>query len=66
VTEAVVDQETALVVDSDDSSQLALAIERLLSDSGLARRLGEAGRKRVIERFSWDDRQRILVRLIEG
>jgi glycosyltransferase involved in cell wall biosynthesis len=41
------DGETGLVIAPGDSQALAAAIERLLEDPGLARRLGEAGRDRA-------------------
>ena len=50
--EVVVDGETGLLVPPRDPGRLAAAIDRLLSDPELARRLGEAGRARVAERFS--------------
>jgi len=36
-----------------DSSALRDALRRLLSDPELCRRMGEAGRQRVVERFTW-------------
>jgi glycosyltransferase involved in cell wall biosynthesis len=49
----VVDGETGLVVPARDPSALRAALERLLGDPELRRRLGEAGRRRAGERFSW-------------
>jgi glycosyltransferase involved in cell wall biosynthesis len=45
--------ETGLLVPPDDSGALALAIGRLLDDPDLRARLGAAGRRRVISRFTW-------------
>ena len=50
--EAVVDGETGLLVPPGDIDALARALDAVLGDSDLARRLGEAGRRRVEERFS--------------
>jgi glycosyltransferase involved in cell wall biosynthesis len=36
-----------------DSDRLRAHIECLVDDGGLARRLGESGRQRVVEKFSW-------------
>ncbi len=50
--EAVIDQETGLVVEGGDPAQIANAIIRLLEDPALAHRLGEAGLRRARE-YSW-------------
>jgi glycosyltransferase involved in cell wall biosynthesis len=50
----VVDGQTGLVVPPRDPAALRSALERLLADAGLRRRLGSAGRVRAQERFSWD------------
>ena len=49
----VVDGETGLVVPTRDPAALRPALERLLGDPELRRRLGAAGRQRAQERFSW-------------
>jgi glycosyltransferase involved in cell wall biosynthesis len=46
-------EETGLLVPPDDPGALALAIGRLLDDPGLRARLGAAGRRRVMSRFTW-------------
>jgi glycosyltransferase involved in cell wall biosynthesis len=47
------DGETGLLVPPDDPGALAAAIGRLLDDEELRRRLGSAGRERVLGRFTW-------------
>jgi glycosyltransferase involved in cell wall biosynthesis len=47
------DGETGLLVTPDDPEALMVAIRRLLDDEDLRRRLGAAGRDRVINRFTW-------------
>jgi glycosyltransferase involved in cell wall biosynthesis len=43
----------ALSVPTNDPSALAIAIDRLLDDPELRARIGEAGRDRVLDRFTW-------------
>jgi glycosyltransferase involved in cell wall biosynthesis len=52
--ELVEDGETGLLVPPRDPGALAAALRRLLADADLRRRLGEAGERRVRERFSLD------------
>jgi alpha-maltose-1-phosphate synthase len=49
--EQVVDGQTGFVAEPDDDVDLADALATLIGDPGLARRMGEAGRQRVEERF---------------
>jgi glycosyltransferase involved in cell wall biosynthesis len=48
------DGETGLLVPPRDPSALATAILRYLDDPELRRRIGAAGRRRVLERFTWE------------
>ena len=59
----VVDGETGIHVPSGDVGALRAALERLLGDRELRRRMGEAGRRRAAERFSWDAVTRQTVEL---
>jgi glycosyltransferase involved in cell wall biosynthesis len=52
--EAVIDGDTGLLVPPEDPAALATAIRRLLEDGELRRRLGENGRRLVLERFTAD------------
>ena len=65
IPEVVADGETGLLVpfDSDGAggprdpirfaADIAERVNRLLADPGLARRMGQAGRRRAVEEFSW-------------
>ncbi len=53
VTDAVVDNLNGIIVPPDDVEKTAEAIVRLLTDHELAKRLGEQGRKRAMDNFSW-------------
>ena len=48
------DGKTGLLVEADDSAALAKAILRLLSDETLRTALGKAGRRRVLDLYSWE------------
>jgi glycosyltransferase involved in cell wall biosynthesis len=51
----VADGETGLLVPPADPAALAAALERLLADPRSARRMGEAGRERVLGGSSWEN-----------
>ena len=50
--EIAVDGETGILVPPRDAGALAGALERLAGDAALRRRMGEAGRRRVEEKFT--------------
>jgi len=54
IPEMITDQETGLLVDPERTEPLAQAIERLLSDEALARRLGGTARAAIERYFNWD------------
>ena len=54
IVDIVVDQETGLLVPPADAAALASALDSVLRDPARSRRLGEAGRRRLTEQFSWD------------
>jgi starch synthase len=62
IPEIVVDGETGHLVPVPDNPSeaaalgqaLAESLNRLLADPQEARRMGDAGRRRVLERFTWD------------
>jgi len=54
VPDVVEDGTTGILVEHKDHEALAEALLRLLKDDKLSKRMGDAGRKRVEERFSWD------------
>lgn len=57
VSEAVLDNVTGLVVDPADTNEIKRAISRLLNDREFAKKLGNAGRQRVIKEFSCQNRK---------
>jgi glycosyltransferase involved in cell wall biosynthesis len=54
LVDAVEDGVTGLLVPAGDVEALRAALERLLEDPELRRRLGDAARERARERWSWD------------
>jgi glycosyltransferase involved in cell wall biosynthesis len=54
LSELVADGETGLLVPPRDPPALRTAIDSLLGDQALRRRMGEAGRKRIAQLCDWD------------
>lgn len=50
--EAILDQQTGLLVPHDDAASLAQAMERLLKDTAFSRKLSDNAKKRVESLFS--------------
>ncbi|MEK7123094.1 MAG: glycosyltransferase family 4 protein, partial [Patescibacteria group bacterium] len=53
VAEAVHDGVTGILVEQKNISQIQEAVLRILRDGELATRLGQTGKRRVAEEFSW-------------
>ena len=70
IPEIVVDGDTGLLVPVGKPDALAEALFRVLVDSALAKRLGETGRKRVLEQFTvdrmTDEWERLLREVVGG
>jgi glycosyltransferase involved in cell wall biosynthesis len=49
----VVDGETGVLVEPRDVAALRAALERLLGDAEMRSRMGQAGRERIREHFTW-------------
>jgi phosphatidyl-myo-inositol dimannoside synthase len=54
VPDAVRDGETGFLVPPEDPAALAAAVNRLLGDADLARRIGAAGRRAAETHYNWD------------
>lgn len=52
--EIVIDGKTGFIIPPYDSDILCLKIEYLINNPDIAKQMGEAGRRRVEEMFSWD------------
>lgn len=63
IPEIVVDGETGLLIEPNNPHELAMAIEKLLDFPDLRKRMGKAGRKRVVEKFSWEKHLEHLIEI---
>jgi phosphatidylinositol alpha-1,6-mannosyltransferase len=54
IIDAVDDNRTGLLVEQKNTGQLAAAMKKILSDGKLAKKMGENGRKRAIDKFDWE------------
>jgi glycosyltransferase involved in cell wall biosynthesis len=61
IPEAVRDGVEGLLVPPGDALALAAAVCRLLTDAALAQEMGQRGRQRVLERFTFQENVRALV-----
>ncbi len=61
IGEVLEDDRTAILVPPGDEAALAAGILRLIDDPALRHRLGEAARRRAVERHTWDAQ---VIRLI--
>ena len=66
IPELVEDQRTGLLTEVDSPHELAAAITRLLDDPALARRLGDAGRDRVVACYDVRRNTAVLAGLIRA
>jgi glycosyltransferase involved in cell wall biosynthesis len=65
IGEALDHGQTALLVDPGDADALACAMERLLDDPPLRRRLGAAARAAAVARHSWTEHTRRIIEALE-
>jgi len=65
VAEAILNQKTGLLVNSESPSELAQAFIQLLDNPHLAESLGKNGRKRVLQEFNWDTLVKKLIPLLK-
>jgi len=63
--EAVIEGETGVYCDPNSPANLAEQALKVLTDDSFARRLGENGRKRVLDNFTWDKVARDTISLYE-
>ena len=65
VAEAVLDNETGILVEPTDQHEIISAMEKLLKNPKEAKRLGENGRQRVEQDFQWNKQAQPLIARIQ-
>lgn len=60
VPEAVLDQETGLIVEATNKDQVVSAVLKLLQEKAYARQLGMAAKSRMIRDFNWPKQIKLL------
>jgi len=66
IVEAVINGKTGLLVDPDNSDDIASAIIQLLTDQEFAAQLGQNGRERIERELSWDKMGEKLGKYLES
>lgn len=61
--EVVVDNETGFIVSKKDYKAIAEKIKVLINNKELRKKLGRAGRKRVIELYEWNDNVENMIKI---
>jgi len=54
IKEVVVDGETGFLVPPQEPEKLGRALAKVLGDEDAAAKMGKAGRRRVLDHFTWD------------
>ncbi|MFA4880895.1 MAG: glycosyltransferase family 4 protein [Candidatus Doudnabacteria bacterium] len=54
IPEAIIDGETGFLVDPENPKDLAFKVIQLLGNENLSKKMGEAGRRRVLAEFNWE------------
>ena len=55
-----------IVVDPSDVSAITMAIDRLLKDEALSKKMGKAGRAAVLKKYNWESESPKLFLLYES
>ena len=66
IPEIVEHERTGILVTRGDAEALAQAIGQMIDDPAFARAMGEAGRQRMLERFTWEASSQRLADLLES
>jgi glycosyltransferase involved in cell wall biosynthesis len=66
IPEAIVDNETGMLIEAPQADTLANAMTSLLNDNERRTRFGENARRRAVEHFSWAQSTRALLQALRG
>ena len=66
IPEAIINNETGLLINTDDAEELSYAILKLEKDRDLLDRMGEAGYNRALELFSFDVTNKKYINIFES
>ena len=61
--ETLIDGKTGFIVKKDDPVSAAKAIEKLINDPKMRKKMGQAGRKFVIDNYNWNDSVHKMINL---
>ena len=64
ICDAIINEETGLLVDPLNIDQIADSLIRLLTNPRLARRLGKKGKERVQKELNWQGRARKIQKIL--
>lgn len=66
IRRVVEDADCGILVNPTDIDAIAKALDYLLSNPGEARRMGENGRRAVIEKYNWGNMEKVLIDFYES
>jgi len=66
VADAVIHNQTGLLVNPEDTNEIKNAIIKLMNDGDFRKKLGENAKKRIIENFQWKDKIKDFYKLIKS
>lgn len=65
IPDVIINNETGLLVDENDMEGMAMNMTRILSEKGLAKKLGEKGRERILNNFTQEIHLESLKNIID-
>lgn len=66
VADAVLDGSTGLLVNPLSKDEIRKAIELMITDTDLRKKLGESGKKRAVNKFRWPEQVRLIFDIVRS